>query len=65
MTDWAETESLWEDGYFSTVASQLGGAGVSAWLLVAAALANMGLYLAEIAIDESSAILLTLSLHRY
>ena len=44
---------------------QLGGAGVSAWLLVAAALANMGLYLAGIAIDESSVILLTLSLHRY
>eukprot|EP01052_Picozoa_sp_SAG31_P008853 SAG31_NODE_453_length_15464_cov_37.074064_17_plen_392_part_00 len=53
-TDWEMNGELWSNGYFSVIAHQIGGAGLSAWLLVAAALANIGLYMAEMSSDSFS-----------
>ena len=39
--------SNWRDGYFTTVAQQIGGKWLGMWLLSAAALSAMGQYLAE------------------
>ncbi|EPS62042.1 hypothetical protein M569_12750 [Genlisea aurea] len=43
---------LWTDGYFSDVARILGGAWLTWWVQGAAAMANMGMFLAEMSSDS-------------
>lgn len=42
----------WEDGYFSEVATLIGGVWLSYWLQGAAALSNMGMFVAEMSSDS-------------
>ena len=42
----------WEDGFFSAVAQRIGGRWLAIWLLCAAALAQVGQYLAEMSADS-------------
>ncbi|PKA51036.1 putative polyamine transporter [Apostasia shenzhenica] len=43
---------LWTDGYFSDIAKILGGVWLRWWLQVAAALSNMGMFVAEMSSDS-------------
>ncbi|KAL8063834.1 hypothetical protein ABFX02_01G052700 [Erythranthe guttata] len=43
---------LWTDGYFSEVAKLIGGAWLSWWIQAAAAMANMGMFVAEMSADS-------------
>ncbi|XVF45581.1 hypothetical protein PTKIN_Ptkin02bG0217500 [Pterospermum kingtungense] len=42
---------LWTDGYFSDIAKMLGGVWLLTWVQSAAALSNMGMFLAEMSSD--------------
>ncbi|XVF00840.1 hypothetical protein REPUB_Repub04eG0036900 [Reevesia pubescens] len=42
---------LWTDGYFSDIAKMLGGVWLLMWIQAAAALSNMGMFLAEMSSD--------------
>ncbi|XVF67974.1 hypothetical protein PTKIN_Ptkin10aG0165100 [Pterospermum kingtungense] len=43
---------LWTDGYFSDIAKMLGGVWLLTWIQAAAALSNMGMFLAEMSSDS-------------
>lgn len=43
---------LWTDGYFSDIAEMLGGVWLRTWIQAAAALSNMGMFLAEMSSDS-------------
>ncbi|XP_012459149.1 probable polyamine transporter At1g31830 [Gossypium raimondii] len=43
---------LWTDGYFSNIAKMLGGVWLLTWVQAAAALSNMGMFLAEMSSDS-------------
>ncbi|CAA6674684.1 unnamed protein product [Spirodela intermedia] len=43
---------LWTDGYFSEVAKIIGGAWLAWWVQAAAALSNMGMFVAEMSSDS-------------
>ncbi|KAK8561214.1 hypothetical protein V6N13_149617 [Hibiscus sabdariffa] len=43
---------LWTDGYFSDIAKMLGGVWLRTWIQAAAALSNMGMFLAEMSSDS-------------
>ncbi|WRX13498.1 Amino acid/polyamine transporter I - like 7, partial [Theobroma cacao] len=43
---------MWTDGYFSDIAKMLGGVWLLAWIQAAAALSNMGMFLAEMSSDS-------------
>ncbi|KAL4347624.1 hypothetical protein GQ457_17G002180 [Hibiscus cannabinus] len=43
---------LWTDGYFSDIAKMLGGVWLLTWVQAAAALSNMGMFLAEMSSDS-------------
>ncbi|OMO92700.1 Amino acid/polyamine transporter I [Corchorus olitorius] len=43
---------LWTDGYFSDIAKVLGGVWLLTWIQAAAALSNMGMFLAEMSSDS-------------
>ncbi|XP_022931075.1 probable polyamine transporter At1g31830 isoform X1 [Cucurbita moschata] len=43
---------LWTDGYFSDVAKIIGGAWLSWWITGAAAMSNMGMFVAEMSSDS-------------
>lgn len=43
---------LWEDGYFSDVAKLIGGVWLRWWVQAAAAMSNMGMFLAEMSSDS-------------
>ncbi|KAL8138795.1 hypothetical protein V2J09_004796 [Rumex salicifolius] len=45
-------QSLWSDGYFSDVAKLIGGAWLSWWIQGAAAMSNMGMFVAEMSSDS-------------
>ncbi|KAG0575898.1 hypothetical protein KC19_5G038600 [Ceratodon purpureus] len=45
-------DSKWEDGYFAEVGLQIGGSFLKWWIEVAALLANMGLFEAEMSSDS-------------
>ncbi|GMH26794.1 hypothetical protein Nepgr_028637 [Nepenthes gracilis] len=45
-------QQLWTDGYFADVAKIIGGAWLSWWIQGAAAMANMGLFMAEMSSDS-------------
>ncbi|XP_054792994.1 probable polyamine transporter At1g31830 isoform X1 [Prosopis cineraria] len=44
--------SLWTDGYFSDIAKIIGGVWLSYWLQAAAAVSNMGMFVAEMSSDS-------------
>ncbi|XP_028755986.1 probable polyamine transporter At1g31830 isoform X2 [Neltuma alba] len=44
--------SLWTDGYFTDIAKIIGGVWLSYWLQAAAAMANMGMFVAEMSSDS-------------
>ncbi|XP_004290748.1 PREDICTED: probable polyamine transporter At1g31830 isoform X1 [Fragaria vesca subsp. vesca] len=43
---------LWSDGYFADIAKILGGVWLRTWVLAAAALSNMGMFVAEMSSDS-------------
>lgn len=43
---------MWTDGYFSVIAKMLGGAWLSWWVQGAAAMSNMGMFVAEMSSDS-------------
>lgn len=43
--------SLWQDGYFATVAEAVAGRWLGVWVVLAAAVANVGLFEAEMSSD--------------
>ncbi|KAL5550812.1 hypothetical protein UlMin_000988 [Ulmus minor] len=43
---------LWTDGYFSTIAKILGGVWLRWWIQAAAAMSNMGMFVAEMSSDS-------------
>ncbi|KAK8564331.1 hypothetical protein V6N13_005435 [Hibiscus sabdariffa] len=43
---------LWTDGYFSDIGKMLGGVWLRTWIQAAAALSNMGMFLAEMSSDS-------------
>lgn len=43
---------LWSDGYFAVIAKMLGGAWLSWWIQGAAAMSNMGMFVAEMSSDS-------------
>ncbi|KAE8687029.1 Polyamine transporter PUT1 [Hibiscus syriacus] len=43
---------LWTDGYFSDIGQMLGGVWLRTWIQAAAALSNMGMFLAEMSSDS-------------
>ncbi|KAG7011348.1 putative polyamine transporter, partial [Cucurbita argyrosperma subsp. argyrosperma] len=48
----ALNRELWTDGYFSDVAKIIGGAWLSWWIQGAAAMSNMGMFVAEMSSDS-------------
>ena len=47
----SEDWRVWDDGYFSEVGKQLGGWGLYLWIVTAACVSNVGLFLAEMSSD--------------
>ncbi|XP_050363941.1 probable polyamine transporter At1g31830 isoform X1 [Argentina anserina] len=43
---------VWSDGYFADIAKILGGVWLRTWILAAAALSNMGMFVAEMSSDS-------------
>ncbi|KAI4368007.1 hypothetical protein MLD38_016622 [Melastoma candidum] len=43
---------LWADGYFSDIAKDVGGVWLRSWIQIAAAMANIGLFVAEMSSDS-------------
>ncbi|KAM5562615.1 putative polyamine transporter [Rosa sericea] len=43
---------VWSDGYFADIAKMLGGTWLRTWVLAAAALSNMGMFVAEMSSDS-------------